>query len=307
MPLRSHVHGEVALSIFVTVFLPMTLFVIMFSLGLSLVIGDFSRVVTHPKAFAVGIFAQMIMLPAIGFLLAVSLNLTPELALGLVILALCPGGATANIFTRLGHGDVALSIAVMSVSTLLAAFTMPVMAKLMAGYFLNLEAGDVDVTALSLSMLMLTVLPVSGAMTIRHFYPGFAAAIERSVARLALFLVVVVVGVVLATNWGMFIENLPILGPSVLTLNALVLIAGLLVSRLFSLPEEQATAVALETGIKNAALGVTVGSMLISNGGGEVSPISVPSGVYGITMYAMCVAFMLWRRSRWESGRAATA
>lgn len=294
------------MSIFVTVFLPMTLFVIMFSLGLSLVIGDFSRVVSHPKAFAVGIFAQMIMLPAIGFLLAVSLNLTPELALGLVILALCPGGATANIFTRLAHGDVALSISVMSVSTLLAAFTMPVMAKLMAGYFLNLEAGDVDVTALSLSMLMLTVLPVSGAMTIRHFYPRFALAIERGVARLALLLVVVVVGVVLATNWGMFIENLPILGPSVLTLNALVLIAGVLLSRLFSLPEEQATAVALETGIKNAALGVTVGSMLI-NSGGEVSPISVPSGVYGITMYAMCVAFMLWRRNRWEAGRAATA
>jgi BASS family bile acid:Na+ symporter len=294
------------LDIFVTVFLPLTLFVIMFSLGLGLVVSDFRRIITHPKAFAVGLFSQMVMLPLIGFLLARSLNLSPELALGLVILTLCPGGATANIFTRLAHGDVALSISVMSVSTLLCVVTMPLLAQMAAGHFLGVEAEHVDVTGLSLSMLGLAVLPVSGAMAIRHFAPAFAIAIDRAVARLALALVIGVIGVVLAINWNMFIENLPVLGPSVITLNALVLAGGLVLAWLFSLDEGQATAISLETGIKNGALGVTVGSMIV-NHGGEVSPISVPSGVYGITMYGMCVAFMLWRRNRAEAGRPAAA
>lgn len=280
-----------------TTFLPMTLFVIMFSLGLGLVASDFSRIVTHPKAFAVGLFSQMVMLPAIGFLLAIGFNLEPELALGLVILSLCPGGATANILTRVAHGDVALSISVTSVSTLLSVITMPVMVTVVADYFLGLEAGHVDVTSLSLSMLALTALPVCVAMTVRHFAPRFAVAIERSVSRIAIVLVVVVIGVVLAMNWRMFIDNLPVLGPSVITLNVLLLLGGLALGWLFSLSQGQATAISLETGIKNAALGVTVGSLIVDHGG-DVSPISVPSGVYGITMYAVCVAFTLWRRSR---------
>lgn len=284
----------------------MTLFVIMFSLGLGLVVNDFGRIFTHPKAFAVGMLSQMVMLPAVGVLLAASLGLSPELGLGLVILTLCPGGATANVFTRIAHGDVALSISVMSVSTLLSVATMPVLAQIAAGYFLSVEAQHIDVTGLSFSMLLLTVLPVSIAMALRHFRPAFAISIDRNVARLALALVVVVIGVVLITNWGMFVENLPVLGPSVLTLNALVLAGGLFLAWLFSLDEAQATAIALETGIKNGALGVTVGSMIIDHGG-EVSPISVPSGVYGITMYAMCVVFMLWRRNRARAGRAAAA
>lgn len=294
------------MNIFVTVFLPMTLFVIMFSLGLSLTIHDFSRIVTHPKAFALGLFSQMIMLPAIGFLIASSFGLTPELALGLVILSLCPGGATANLLTQIAHGDVALSISVTSVSTLLAVVTMPLMVKVMAGHFLGVEASHVNVTALGLSMLALTALPVCGAMAIRHFAQRFAVAIERTVSRVALALVVVVIGIVLVQNWGMFIDNLPILGPSVLTLNALLLLGGVTLARIFSLSEGQATAIALETGIKNAALGVTVGSLIVDHGG-EVSPISVPSGVYGITMYAMCLAFTLWRRGRAAPTRAAAA
>ena len=294
------------MDIFVTVFLPMTLFVIMFSLGLGLVVDDFSRILVQPKAFAVGMLAQMVMLPLVGFLLASNLNLSPELALGVVIVTLCPGGATANIFTRIARGDVALSITVMSVSTLLAVVTMPILAQLAASHFLSVEAEDVKVTGLALSMVMLTAVPICCAMTIRHFAPRFAQAIDRSVARIALVLVVVVIGVVLVTNWGMFIENLPILGPSLLTLNALVLAGGLLLAWLFSLSQGQATAIALETGIKNGALGVTVGSLIVDHGG-EVSPISVPSGVYGITMYAMCVAFMFWRRSRATVGAAAPA
>lgn len=294
------------MNIFVTAFLPLTLFVIMFSLGLGLVVDDFKRILTHPKAFAVGLLAQMILLPALGFLLAVSFDLTPELALGLVILTLCPGGATANLLTRLAHGDVALSISVTSVSTLLAVATMPVMVKLAAGYFLGLDGADVDVTALSLSMVALTAVPVCAAMAIRHFAPSLALRMERCVSPAALVFMAAVIGIVLATNWSMFVENLPVLGPSVLTLNAILLIGGIVLAWLFGLHEGQATAISLETGIKNAALGVNVGSLIVDHGG-EVSPISVPSGVYGIVMYAMCVAFTLWRRSRSRQAQAADA
>lgn len=285
------------MNIFVTAFLPLTLFVIMFSLGLGLVVDDFRRILTHPKAFAVGIFSQMVMLPAVGFLLAIGFDLTPELALGLVILALCPGGATANLLTRLAYGDVALSISVTSVSTLLAVVTMPLLAKLAAGYFLGVDAADIDVTGLALSMVGLTTVPVCAAMAVRHFATAFALRIERGVSRAALLLMVTVIGIVLATNWTMFVDNLPLLGPSVFTLNAVMLLGGIVLAWLFRLSERHATAISLEAGIQNAALGVNVGSLIVDHGN-EVSPISVPSGVYGIVMYAMCVAFTFWRRSR---------
>ena len=285
------------MNIFVTAFLPLTLFVIMFSLGLGLVVEDFKRIVVQPKAFAVGLLSQMVMLPIVGLVLAISFELPPELALGLVILALCPGGATANLLTRVAHGDVALSISVTATCTLLSVLTMPFMVKIMAGYFLGIEAGNIDVTALGLSMLMLTAAPVVLGMMVRRFAPALTSRVEKAVSTIAIVLVVVVVGAVLASNWTMFIENLPTLGPSVITLNVVMLLVGVLLARAFALTEAQGTAIALETGIQNGALGITVGSLIVASAG-EVAPFSVPSGVYGITMYPVCLAFTLWRRDR---------
>lgn len=281
----------------ITLLLSITMIVIMFSLGLGLVLGDFARIVGQPKAFAVALLSKMVVMPLTGFAVAVGFGLPAELALGLAILAVCPGGATSNIMTRIAHGDVALSISATAVSTLLAVLSMPFLVKLMADYFLGVEAENVDVTALGLLMLALTTVPVCAGLGLRHFATGFALAIERPLTRAAMALVVVVVAGALAVNWDMFVENLPVLGPSVIVLNVLVLALGVLLARLSRLSESQATAIALETGIQNAALGITVGSLVIDRGG-EVSALSVPSGVYGVTMYAVCLAFTFWRRRR---------
>lgn len=289
--------GSSALNSIVTVMLSLTMIVIMFSLGLGLVVGDFARIITEPKAFAVALLSKMLVMPVAGVAVAVGFNLPADMAFGLTILALCPGGATSNILTKIAHGDVALSISANAVSTLLAVFTMPILVKLMADYFLGVEAAQINVTGLGLSMLALTTVPVVVGLVLRHFAENLALAIERPIAKMAMGLVVLVVGGALIINWEMFVDNLPTLAPSVIVLNIALLIIGVLLARLFSLSESQATAIALETGIQNAALGITVGSLIVENGN-EVSAFSVPSGVYGITMYAICVAFTFWRRRR---------
>jgi BASS family bile acid:Na+ symporter len=292
------------LDIFITLFLPLALFIIMFSLGLGLVVDDFLRVFSAPRAFAVGIFTQMILLPVVGFVLAVAFRLPPELALGLVILALCPGGATSNILTKIAHGDVALSISLTAVSTLLSVVTIPLMVKAMAGYFLGVEAANIRITGLGLLLFALTALPVILGMTVRRFAPALTQAVERGLSRLALLLVVLAIAGALASNWSMFVDNLPVLGPSAIALNVVMLALILLIGWLMSLGEAQTSAIALETGIQNAAMGITVGSLIAERAGG-VSPFSLPSGVYGIVMYGICVAFTLWRRGRAKSAQAA--
>ncbi|WP_274630011.1 bile acid:sodium symporter family protein [Arvimicrobium flavum] len=285
------------MDVFLNVLLPMTLFVIMFLLGLSLVIGDFKRIAQAPKAFAVGIFCRMVAMPLAGFALAILFRLPPELGLGLVILALCPGGASSVIMTRVARGDVALSLSLTAVSTLLAVVTMPLLTELAADYFIGLEAGDLDVSRLGLSMFALTTLPVIAGMTVRRLAPAFAQLAERLISPLAMVLMIVVVGGILMINWTLFIENLPLLGPSAIALNLVTLIVALGLARLMSLTEGQATALALEVGIQNAALGVAVGT-LVAHSAGDVAPASVPAGVYGITMYAVCLTFTFWQRNR---------
>lgn len=284
------------MDILLSVFLPLSLAIIMFSLGIGLTIDDFKRVGARPFAFGIGAINQMVALPIIGFIIAIAFGLPGELALGLMILAFCPGGVTSNILTKLAKGDVALSISLTAVISLMTIFTVPLLVAWSADYFMGLAAPDVNVTQLGIAMFAITAVPVLLGVAIRHFASGASQRAEPWLARFANILFIVIVVGALAANWDIFIENLPKLGPSLVVLNIVLLAIGWYSARLLKLDPKEASAVSIETGVQNATLGITVGSLIAEQASG-LPPFSLPSGVYGITMYLVTLPFVFWRRN----------
>lgn len=278
-----------------TIFLPLSLAIVMFSLGIGLTFEDFKRVAARPFAFAVGAFNQMILLPLIGVVLAVAFMLPGELALGFMILALCPGGVVSNILTKLANGDVALSITLTSVISLVSIFSVPILVGLSANAFWEVDAPVIRVTGLGLSMFVITAVPVAIGVALRHYAPEFSQKADLPLSRVATMLFVIIVAGALTSNWDLFIANLPKLAPALITLNVIMLAAGIASGWLMGLSHKEGTAIAIESSTQNATLGITVGS-LIAEQAGSFPPFSLPSSVYGITMYVIVAPFVFWRR-----------
>lgn len=276
-----------------TVFLPLSLAVIMFTLGLGLTVGDFKRVVVQPKAFSVGVIGQVVLLPLVAFGLIYLFGITGELAVGMMILSFCPGGVTSNILAKLALGDVALSVSLTGIVSLLSIITVPVLVAFSVSHFMGEAAPQVNVTSLALSMFVITAVPVLIGVALRHYAPGFSLRAEPILSKIAMGLFVVIVIGALAANWQIFIDNLPSLGPALIVLNVVLLLAGGALGRLFGLDGQEVKTVAIETGIQNATLGITVGSLIVVGAEG-LTPYSLPSGVYGITMYLVTIPFVLW-------------
>ena len=279
----------------ITVFLPLALAIIMFSLGLGLTLDDFRRVLSAPRAFGVGALAQIVALPVVAYAIAVMFRLPSELAVGMMILSFCPGGVTSNILTKFARGDLALSISLTGVISLVSVVTVPLLVAFAADRFMGVDAPPVNVTSLALAMFLITAVPVVLGMLLRHFASGLTTSVEGFVEKLAVVLFVVVVVGALASNWSLFVENLPVLGPAVVVLNVVLLAIGVGLARLTSLDGRQATAISIETGIQNATLGITVGSLIVEQAS-ALPPFSLPSAVYGITMYGVSLPFVYWRR-----------
>ena len=276
------------------VVLPASLAFIMFALGLGLTGDDFVNVLRKPKAFAVGAFSQIVVIPVVAYLIVVAFRIPPELALGIMILSLCPGGPTTNMLTRLGLGDLALSVSLTSVLSLTSVMIVPVLVTFFAWHFLTLDAPPVSVTSLALTLFLITTVPAVMGMTVRRFYSG-ADVLERRALTLAAGLFLTIVIGALAANWTLFITTLPVLGPAMATLIVVLLAMGVLLARIFSLDRAQATSIAIDTGIQNGTLGVTVGLIMAGNVIG--TPFAMPSAIYGIVMYLFAIPFALWRRS----------
>lgn len=277
------------------VFLPLSLAFIMFSLGLGLTLGDFARVVSLPKAFFAGAFSQIVLLPLIAFALLHVFSLPPELALGVMILSFCPGGVTSNLITKLAGGAVALSVTLTAVVSLVSVVTVPLLVAWSANYFMGTAAPDIDVTSLAVAMFAITAVPVAIGVFMRHAAANLAERIETTVSRIAVVLFVIIVIGALASNWTLFVSNLFELGPLLIIMNILLLLVGLGVARALSLDRGDGIAIAIETGIQNSTLGITVGSLILETANG-LPPFSLPAGVYGITMYVVALPFIHWMR-----------
>lgn len=281
------------MGVLLDVFLPLSLAIIMLSLGLGLTLGDFKRVLIRPRAFSIGVLGQVFLLPMVALALIWVFGITGELAVGMFILSLCPGGVTSNILSKLANGDVALSVSLTGIISLLSIATVPVLLAFAVKYFLGTSAPEINILGTALQMFAIVAVPVGTGVAIRHFATGFAERIEPVFSRIATVLFIIIVVGALAANWDIFIENLATLGPALIALNLVLLIIGGGVARLSGLDQKSVKTVAIETGIQNATLGILVGSLIVGSEAG-LTAYSLPSGVYGITMYLVTIPFVLW-------------
>ena len=282
-------------NVIIDVVLPIALAFIMFSLGISLTIDDFSLVAKEPKAFAIGVVNQMIVLPILGFIIATGLGLSGELAVGLMILACCPGGVTSNILTKLANGDTALSVSYTAVVSVVTVITLPLIIGFSMDHFMGEAAPDIDIIGLGITMFLLTTIPVGIGMAVRHFSVETASKITKGVSTVATGLFVIIVLAAIATEWDTLMDNIGKLGPAVIILNILMLGIGYKSADFFDLDSNRATTVSIESGIQNATVGITVGGLILAAPDGGISTLSLPSGVYGVLMYPIIAPFIYWR------------
>jgi bile acid:Na+ symporter, BASS family len=280
----------------VKIALPLILAFIMFSLGLGLKPADFARVLKFPKAFAVGMLNQVVLLPLVAFGLAIAFKLPPELAVGLMILAFCPGGVTTNVLTRIARGNTPLSISLTAITSLLSIITVPLLVAFSVHHFMGEQAREVDVTKLGFQMFLITAVPVSIGMLITATAPRFAEARAALIGKTAQSLFVLIIIAALAKNWDVFSSNLVELAPALVLLNVILLGLGLATAKATKLDNSDATTISIESGIQNGTLAIAVGSFIAMADSGNLPPTTVPAAVYSITMYLVSVPFVLWRR-----------
>ena len=277
----------------IDIFLPLSLVFIMFTLGLGLTPNDFVNLLRKPKAFFVGIINQMILLPITAFIIVSLMGITKEIAVGMMILASCPGGVTSNMITKLAKGDTALSISYTAVISVLTIITLPIITGFSMDHFMGAEAPPMNLVSLGLTMFLITALPVGIGLIVRSKNRTFADSFEITATKISTILFIIIIIGALLSEWNTFINNLTALGPAIILLMVVMITIGYNSSNWLKMNGPQAVTVAIESGIQNATVGITIGNLIINPETG-LSILSIPSGVYGILMYFICLPFVFW-------------
>nr|WP_260408398.1 bile acid:sodium symporter family protein [Planomonospora venezuelensis] len=281
-----------------SVFLPAALAVIMFGLGLGLTVADFRRVVVYPKAAFLALLCQIVVLPLVCFGLVLAFGLAPGLAVGMMLLAASPGGTSANLYSHLFGGDVALNVTLTAINSVLAVFTLPLVTNLAISRFQG-GSGQVglqfDKTA---QVFLIVLIPVAIGMAARARFTAFAARAEKPVKILsAVILLAVIVGAIVkeAADLGGYIASV---GLITLVFSVLSLTVGYWVPRLAGVGPRQAVASCMEIGIHNSTLAITVAISLLGS-----AETAVPAAVYGVLMFftAAAAGVLLRRRAAQEA------
>ncbi|WP_286220857.1 bile acid:sodium symporter family protein [Marinobacter apostichopi] len=277
----------------ISIGLPISLFIIMVGIGLTLTLRDFGQVTRNPRSVVVGTFAQILLMPLVAFAIAPLLGLAPALAVGLVIIAACPGGTTSNLFVLLARGHIALSILLTVSASLITIITLP----FFTNYALQMYFGEAANISLpvgkTIAMLVVIVLlPVALGMFIRTKAPAKAQKAEGMVSIFGGFVLLLLI---IALLWGSR-ERLPELlaqaGPAAFLLNLAGIVIGLGLSRLAGLSQRESLAIAVELGIKNGTIALMVTLTLL-----ESSEMSIPAVVYSVLMYGFgCILIAMGRR-----------
>ena len=279
----------------VNILLPLILAFIMFSLGLGLKKEDFARVLTFPKSFAAGLFNQLLLLPLICFATVIAFGIKEEIAVGMMILACCPGGVTTNVLTRISKGNVPLSISLTAVTSLLSIIIVPLIVAFSVNHFMGDKGPEINIVSLGLKMFLITAVPVLLGMLVTSKAPTFVEKRANLFANISMAFFVLIVLAALAKHWGVITENIAKLGPALITLNVALLAVGLLTAMLLKLSRKDGSTIAIESGVQNGTVGIAVGNLITPAAAG-LSILAIPSAVYGITMYLVTVPFVYWRK-----------
>ena len=271
-----------------TIFLPAALGVIMLGLGLSLTLADFLRVARYPRPVLVGLLCQVLILPLVCFLMVKTVGLAPALAVGFMLLAASPGGTSANLFSHLAHGDVALNISLTAISSVVAILTMPLIVNLSLAYFMESDQAVPLRFAKVLQVFVIVLGPVAIGMLIRRYQPSFAASMDKPVRILSgLFLALIIVLAFVNDSLSAR-EHLAEIGLLALLFNLASMAVGYWVPRLLKLNLRQSIAIGMEIGIHNGTLAIALAlsPALLNN-----PTMAIPAAVYGILAFFTAAIF----------------
>ncbi|MEJ7731793.1 MAG: bile acid:sodium symporter family protein [Polyangiaceae bacterium] len=272
-------------SALISVALPLALGIIMLGLGLSLTIADFKRVVVFPRAVVIGLVCQMLLLPVVCFFVARGMGLPPELAVGLMLLSASPGGATANLFSHLAKGDVALNITLTAVNSVLSLFTMPFIVNFALEHFMG-EGKVIPLQFTKVVQVFVVVLgPVAIGMLVRRYRPGAATKLEKPVRILSAVFLLLIVAASVARERAHIVEFFRQVGLAALVFNLVSMAVGYLLPLAARLPKRQAIAIGMEIGIHNGTLAIAIAGLLGS------SVMAIPPAIYSLIMFFTAAAF----------------
>jgi BASS family bile acid:Na+ symporter len=274
-------------SVLSEVVLPLVLFVVMLGMGLTLTLDDFRRVGVFPKALLIGIFCQMVLLPLLGLGVVSMISLTPALAVGLLVLAFSPGGVTSNMFSYLSRGDLALSITLTAVVSVVTPFTIPILTNLAMDDLMGATAHiSLPIVKTVVVLIAITIVPVILGMGINAKQPEFAKRSEKVVKIVSVVALFVIIGALVAKEW----DNLPgwfaQVGVACLLLNVGGMAVGYVAGLLGKLERPQSITIGLEVGIQNGTTALFVTSTLLENAEMSISP-----AIYSLIMFATAPLF----------------
>ena len=267
---------------------PFCLIIIMFGLGLGLTVADFKRLTKYPGDFIIGFFGQVILLPIVAFILIHIISLPPELALGTMLIAAAPGGVMSNILTKFANGDVALSVSLTAIISLISVITVPFIIFNSAG-FLNIEIGkEISMLNIALKMFVAVTVPVALGMIVRALMSDFVISKTLLVQRLSLILFLIVFAAIWIEEWDRITSFIQRAGLIALVLNLTMIFLGYYLAKFLASGVAQRKCISLECGLQNGTLALFVGTQLFDN-----VVIMVPTAAYALIMFSTATIFVL--------------
>ncbi len=273
------------------IFLPISLAIIMFGMGLSLVFNDFSRLFTYPKAVLIGLFNQLVFLPLIGFSIILLFDLNSAMAIGIMILSVCPGGPTSNLITQVARGNIGLSVTLTALASLITVFSIPIILSKAITYFTGSTGIIIELPIIQtmLQILIITVIPVSIGMVIRKKNERFALRMERPMRIASTVLFVIIFLLVMIANKENIIQAMKEVGLATLLLNLSTMGLGYITAKFFGITGKSQISITIESGIQNGTLAFVIATTILNN-----IEMGLPTGAYSIWMF-ITGGILMWR------------
>lgn len=273
----------------ITKLLPLSLAIIMFGFGLTLTPADFKRIAKYPKSVFLGLFCQMVLLPILAYVVCKSFNLSSEISIGVMILAASPGGITANLFSHLAHGDIALNLTLTAINSVLAAFSLPLLVNLAYKIFAGQEQNIGLQFSKTIEVFAIVLIPVAIGMFIKHKKPSFSTMMDKPVRIFSMLVLLVIVVGAVAKEKDQLSASFAQIGIAMLVFNLGSMLIGYLVPKVLKLSNKEATAISMEVGIHNSTLAIYVAVALLGS-----FALALPAAVYSIIMFFTAALFSFY-------------
>ena len=275
-------------SFLTSIMLPALLAIIMFGMGLSLTLRDFVRLWQIPRPVLVGLFGQLLVLPMLAYALALGFALTPPLAIGLMILAACPGGTMSNVISHLARANLALSVSLTAITTVVCVFTTPLIIQFALNRFGENNATTFSLAGTAVGLFLLTLMPVVTGIAVRRYFEDWAKRTEIFFRRFSALFMVLMITAILIQERDILADSFADMFSATITLNLLAITIGILLAAIFRLPMRDSITLGIEVGIQNASMAILIAVTFL-----QTPVYATAAGVYGITMYIGAIALVL--------------